>query len=315
MLHQFPLVSLRDARKASFASHVVNGFREQGFLAVHHHGATRALLDEAEQLTKDIFTTIPLEILEKEYGRPDIFRQRGVSIFQERAASLDGKSRPPVDMKMFWMIRDEEQPIDPSDNPHGKNIWPDAYLPQFRTVMQEILLAYKEVYMTLLSALEEGVGLPSGKLCAMAKGADTILRPLFYPSYDRLREMGMRIPQGSQRSAPHEDINVLTVLRPRPGLWAKLQGTWVKADATDPDMLWVNIGEMLAQVDGVTGFVPTLHCVGTPPGEHDPEGDALLAHDRVSLPLFSHFRRSVFLREGLRVGDWLDDRLRTITHM
>ncbi|MEK9157217.1 MAG: hypothetical protein AAB448_03780, partial [Patescibacteria group bacterium] len=105
-----------------------------------------------------------------------------------------------------------------------------------------------------------------------------------------------------------------------------LGGTWVKADASDPDVIWVNIGEMLAQVEGVEGLVPTIHCVGTPPGMVDPEGDALLLKGRMAFPGFGHFRRRTRLRRGafrhphtgrmlkaLWVGHWFDQRIREIT--
>ncbi len=215
---------------------------------------------------------------------------------------------------MFWMNRDETWPDNSEDCPFGPNVWPDEVLPEFRPVMSELMAAYKEVFTVILDAVTSGYGLPSGKLVRMAHGAETILRAIFYPGYRRLRNWGVEIPAGAQRSAPHGDINALTVLRPRPGLWARLNGRWVKANASDPNMLWLNIGEMIAEVEGIgNDLVPTIHCVGTPPGEHDPDGDALNEEDRVALPEFGHFLRSCELRPGVLYGPRFDQRIREIT--
>lgn len=314
LLHQFPVVDLRDARSSDFPRRVMDALRSQGFLAVKGHKATVELMDEAERLTAELFTRWTPDQLEAWFGRPDLFRHRGVTgISIERAVAQPGQDRPPADLKQFFMVRDEDFPRNPANMPFGPNIWPDDILPRFRIVMLELMAAYKEIYFTLLAAVERACGLRKGKLTGMAKGAETMLRPIFYPSYDRLRAMGIDIAPGAQRSAPHGDINAFTVLRPRPGLWALLGGTWVKADASDPDVIWVNIGEMLAQVEGVEGLVPTIHCVGTPPRMVDPESDALLLGDRVAIPMFGHFRRTTYLRPGLRVGDWFDQRIREIT--
>ena len=314
-MHAFPLVDLASRDSSAFIQGVCDGFRREGFLAVSGHTASIALMDEAEGLTAELFTGWSQKDLEAGYGRPDISRQLGFSpLCAEQAAALQGK-RLPADLKTFWMIRDPEMPEDPADAPYGNNVFPDALLPKFAPVMLALIAAYKEVYFSILTALEQGYGLPPGKLVAMARGAETVLRPLFYPSFDRLRDMGITPDPSALRSAPHYDINAFTVLRPRPGLWAKLNGTWVKADASDPTILWINIGEMVAQVEGISDLVPTMHCVGTPPGESDPEGDALLAHDRVSIPLFCHFRQSTFLRPGLRTGDWFRQRIAEIIQM
>ncbi len=314
-LHTFPLVSLKDVGSRYFPNQVVHAFRKQGFLAVTDHGASAELMDEAERLTRQLFTLWPLRLLERLHGMPDRARQRGFSpLLTERAAALTpGAMRAPSDLKAFWMARDGEQPEDPADNPYGPNVWPSWILPQFEVVMTQLMAEYKKVYFSLLEAIERGCDLPSGRLVGMARGAEHVLRPIFYPGSNRLRQMHIEVPAGARRSAPHGDINALTILRPRPGLWAHLNGKWVKADASDPAILWVNIGEMLAQVDGIEGFMPTIHCVGTPPGENDPEGDRLLADDRVAIPEFFHFLHSAELRRGLLVGDWFRERIRQIT--
>jgi isopenicillin N synthase-like dioxygenase len=327
LLHTFPTVDLREARSGGFPRRVMDALLTQGFIAVKGHRATRELMDEAERLTAELFTRWTPEEIETWFGRPDLFRQRGsTGISVERAAAQPGKERPPADLKQFFMIRDEDVPRNLANMPYGPNIWPNDILPRFRIVMLELMAAYKEIYLTLLTAVERACGLRKGKLTGMAKASETVLRPIFYPGYDRLRAMGINILPGAQRSAPHGDINALTVLRPRPGLWALLNGSWVKADASDPDVIWVNIGEMLAQVEGVEGLVPTIHCVGTPPGMSDPEGDALLLQDRVAIPMFGHFRRRTRLRRGdfqhpvtkrrlkaLWVDHWFDQRIREIT--
>ena len=207
-LHQFPTVDLRDARASDFLRRVMDALRSQGFLAVKGHKATVKLMDEAERLTAELFTCWTPDQLEAWFGRPDLFRQRGVTgISIERAAAQPGQERPPADLKQFFMIRDEDFFWKFANMPYGPNIWPDDILPRFRIVMLELMAAYKEIYFTLLAAVECACGLRKGKLTGMAKGAETVLWPIFYPGYDRLRAMGIYIASGAQRSAPHGETS------------------------------------------------------------------------------------------------------------
>jgi len=123
----------------------------------------------------------------------------------------------------------------------------------------------------------------------------TMLRVLPYPP----------IPDGQPvlRAAPHEDINLLTLLPAADGPGLELQlpeGEWISVPQ-QPGQLIVNIGDMLQEATG--GFLPsTTHRVATPDVSHQ-------SASRMSLPLFLHPRPDVVLSERYSAQQYLRQRL------
>jgi len=123
----------------------------------------------------------------------------------------------------------------------------------------------------------------------------TMLRVLHYPP----------IPDGQPvlRAAPHEDINLLTLLPAADGPGLELQlpeGEWISVPQ-QPGQLIVNIGDMLQEATG--GFLPsTTHRVATPDVSHQ-------SASRMSLPLFLHPRPDVVLSERYSAQQYLRQRL------
>jgi isopenicillin N synthase-like dioxygenase len=123
----------------------------------------------------------------------------------------------------------------------------------------------------------------------------TMLRVLHYPP----------IPKGQPvfRAAPHEDINLLTLLPAADGPGLELQlpeGEWVSVPQ-QPGQLIVNIGDMLQEATG--GYLPsTTHRVATPDASHP-------SASRMSLPLFLHPRPDVVLSERYSAEQYLRQRL------
>ena len=123
----------------------------------------------------------------------------------------------------------------------------------------------------------------------------TMLRVLHYPP----------IPKGQPvfRAAPHEDINLLTLLPAADGPGLELQllnGEWVSV-TQQPGQLIVNIGDMLQEATG--GYLPsTTHRVATPDASHQ-------SASRMSLPLFLHPRPDVVLSERYSAQQYLQQRL------
>jgi isopenicillin N synthase-like dioxygenase len=145
----------------------------------------------------------------------------------------------------------------------------------------------------------------SEPLPRMIEGSEqTLLRILRYPPL-RGDE-----PAGALRSAPHEDINLLTILPAarEPGLQVLgLDGRWLDvpcASDNAPSLLVINIGDMLQEASG--GHYPsTTHRVV------NPQGEAAKA-SRISLPLFLHPRPEVKLSERHTAGSYLLERLREL---
>jgi isopenicillin N synthase-like dioxygenase len=111
---------------------------------------------------------------------------------------------------------------------------------------------------------------------------------------------------GAIRSAPHEDINLITLLpaSTQPGLQVKdISGTWHSL-MCDPGAIIVNTGEMLdIAADGF--FKATSHQVVNPSGEQ-------INLSRFSMPFFLHPRSDVRLKGTRTAGDFLDERLREL---
>ena len=123
----------------------------------------------------------------------------------------------------------------------------------------------------------------------------SMLRVLHYPP----------VPVGRPvlRAAPHEDINLLTLLPAADGPGLELQlrsGEWVSVPHS-PGQLIVNIGDMLQEATG--GYLPsTSHRVATPDA-------AQPAVSRMSLPLFLHPRPDVVLSPRYTARQYLIQRL------
>ena len=123
----------------------------------------------------------------------------------------------------------------------------------------------------------------------------SMLRVLHYPP----------VPAGASvlRAAPHEDINLLTLLPAADGPGLELQllgGEWVSVPHK-PGQLIVNIGDMLHEATG--GYLPsTTHRVAAPEC-----GEALPS--RMSLPLFLHPRPEVVLSPRYSARQYLTQRL------
>ena len=123
----------------------------------------------------------------------------------------------------------------------------------------------------------------------------SMLRVLHYPP----------VPAGQSvlRAAPHEDINLLTLLPAAdgPGLELRLRnGDWISVPHR-PGQLIVNIGDMLQEA--TDGYLPsTTHRVAAP--EPDQSNSS-----RMALPLFLHPRPEVVLSPRYTARQYLMQRL------
>jgi len=127
------------------------------------------------------------------------------------------------------------------------------------------------------------------------RSQQSMLRVLHYPP--------VTVDQSILRAAPHEDINLLTLLPAAdgPGLELELRGgEWVSVPHS-PGQLIVNIGDMLQEATG--GYLPsTSHRVATPDTKQP-------ATSRMSLPLFLHPRPDVVLSSRYTARQYLMQRL------
>jgi isopenicillin N synthase-like dioxygenase len=105
------------------------------------------------------------------------------------------------------------------------------------------------------------------------------------------------------RAAPHEDINLLTLLPAAdgPGLELRLRsGEWIRVPQL-PEQLIVNVGDMLQEA--TAGYLPSAtHRVVAPSANERNQS-------RMSMPLFLHPRPEVALSQRYTAANYLSERL------
>lgn len=127
----------------------------------------------------------------------------------------------------------------------------------------------------------------------------TLLRVLHYPPLQNEEE------EGAVRAAPHEDINLITLLpaATAPGLEVlDTRGKWHSVSC-DPGNIVVNVGDML-QMCTQFYYKSTTHRVINP---RESENGS-----RFSMPLFLHPRGDVQLSTNYTALEYLHERLREI---
>jgi isopenicillin N synthase-like dioxygenase len=138
-------------------------------------------------------------------------------------------------------------------------------------------------------------------LSEMVKDSDiSLFRIIHYPPIASDEE------PGAMRSAPHEDIDLLTILpaASAPGLQARdRNGSWHPIDC-DPGQLAINSGDMLQMA--TRGYYPsTTHQVVNPDG-------AGSRQPRYSMPFFFHPHPHVRLSDCYTAHQYLEERLNDI---
>jgi len=143
--------------------------------------------------------------------------------------------------------------------------------------------------------IRDGLSMPLSEMVEKSDGS--LFRVIHYPPIQENEE------EGAMRSAPHEDIDLMTLLpaASAPGLQLKdLNGNWHSINC-DPGQLAFNSGDMLQMA--TRGFYPsTTHQVVNPVGE-------AARKPRFSMPFFFHPRPEVRLSKMYTAGSYLQERL------
>jgi isopenicillin N synthase-like dioxygenase len=162
---------------------------------------------------------------------------------------------------------------------YPRNVWPEE-LPNFKHASIKAYKAFEKTATIMLQAIAAYVGVHEQYFAERAINGDSLLRALHYPPQDELPEgLGNRV-----RSAPHEDINLLTLLAASgPGLHVQVEGAWMPFTPSE-NQLVVNIGDMMQHMtNGV--LKSTKHYVANP----EKEG----WDRRYAFPFFTHLRSDI----------------------
>ena len=276
------------------------GLEEFGFVTIVEHGVDPQLVAAVYRASARFFA-LGEEEKARCAGAPG--GARGFTGFGIEHA----KDSAVPDLKEFFHIGREVEASDPM-----ANRWPEA-VPSFAHCAPPLFDALEECSRVLLAALATAYDLPETVFADMVRNGSHVLRALHYPPVSR------NARPGSVRAAPHEDINLITLLcrASEPGLEIlRPDGRWMPVRA-GRDEIVIDAGDMLARL--TNGVIPaTTHRVVNPP--------SLADRHRYSLPFFAHARPECDLSvldpfqsdrrpartPPISAGEFLQERLREI---
>lgn len=272
-VRQVPTLSLKSYTEGSveeqsrFIQQLYIGLKDYGFIILKDHDVSQELLNKGYQM------------LEQFYALPEATKlkyagvhggQRGYTPFGKEHA----KDSPVMDLKEFWHVGREVADGHPFASFYPKNVWPSE-IPDFQETFSELYASLNQAGRVLLQALTFPLDVPSHYFDYMVEDGNSILRLLHYPP------IAEGVDPRCLRAAPHEDINLITILPAATATGLQLKdrdGTWLDVDGK-PGELIVDAGDMLARI--CNDVIPsTTHQVINSPG-------AGSAH-RYSMPFFMH---------------------------
>ena len=250
-----------------FVQDLGEALHQIGFFALVNHGVEQKIVQSAYGAAEAFFA-LP-DNAKKQYEIAELKGQRGFTQFGKEHAK-DSKA---PDLKEFWHIGREATPVQPVDYPD--NIWPRE-VPQFQPVMAALFEQLEICADHLMAACAQYLQQPSDFFSTQVKAGQTILRVIHYPP------IKVKDTPDSQRAAPHEDINLITLLceATTPGLeLLKANGEWLPIEPI-PGQIIVDTGDMLQALSN--GLLKsTTHRVINPNSSRD---------RRFSMPFFVHPR-------------------------
>jgi len=253
-------VSGDENSKARFVHELGKGLEEFGFVSIVGHGIERSLSRAAYEASAAFFG-LP-DAVKCQYESRANGRQRGYTpLGKERA-----KDHVHADLKEFWHTGAQDAVGLP------QNIWPDE-ITTFKPDMTALYNALHEVGVVLATAIEEYLCIAPGCLSNTLSGGNTVLRSIHYPK--PIEEIPGRL-----WAAPHEDINLMTLLIEASGAGLEIltrDNQWLAVDCA-PSEIILDTGDMMARL--TNGLLPAVtHRVVAP--THSPGS-------RYSMPFFIH---------------------------
>ena len=266
-----PVLDLEDFIQGDRADDFVEEFgralAEFGFFTLVNHGIDQKLIDAAYGCAEAFFALS--DEFKTQYEIAGLHGQRGFTQFGTEHA----KDSDAPDLKEFWHLGREQKTAHPVSYP--ENIWPRE-VPQFRPVMATLFAQLESCADVLMQACALYLNQTRDFFSTQVAEGQTILRVIHYPPVSEERE------PSSQRAAPHEDINLITLLceATSPGLEIKTRGgDWLPVK-TMPGQIVVDTGDMLQALSN--GLLrSTTHRVVNPDNSRD---------RRFSMPYFVHPR-------------------------
>lgn len=252
------------AAQQQFAQAVGAALQAVGFFRLTHTGLDPGVVQQAYASAAEFFA-LPTAVKQR-YERGSS-GQSGFTRFGREQA----KDAALPDLKEFWQLGRACLSQEAA-------AWP-AEVPLFGPAVVRLYQQLETCAIALLEACALALGQPRRWLSQMAVGGSSVLRLAHYPPL-------AAAPAGSLRAAPHEDINLITLLceATAPGLEILTrQGEWLPLQA-EPGELIIDTGDMMQNLTNGL-FRSTTHRVvnGAEQGS------------RLSLPFFVHPRPEIDL--------------------
>ena len=267
-----------DCNSASAAADFTQSLRDTGFGVLAHHPLPHDLISELYQQWANFFAS--------ERKHEFAFNPATQEGFIASEVSETAKGNHIKDLKEFYHVY-----------PRGK------IPPELRAISLRYYHLASAFAQQLLEWVEQSTpAAVSDKfetpLSSMIEGSEqSLLRIIHYPPQVSTPE------SGAMRAAAHEDINLLTLLPAATDAGLQVlrrDGSWMDAP-TDPNLLIVNVGDMLQEASG--GYYPsTTHRVLNPDA-------SARSRSRLSMPLFLHPRPEVQLSARYSADSYLKERL------
>ena len=265
---------------AGFSRDLGDSFARFGFAVISEHGLPQDRVEAALAAAKAFFALPEAVKLKYQIGAGG---QRGYTPFGIETA----KGHAHYDLKEFWHVGRDLPAGHPARAAMPDNIWPDDDAPGFRAAVGWLYGALDAMGLKVLEAIAAWLGLERGFFAPTVDHGNSILRLLRYPPIEQVNG-----PQDGPhiRAAPHEDINVITLLlgAEEAGLEVRdRDGRWI---AINPPAgaLVCNIGDMLQRLTN-HALPSTTHRVVNPAAERR-------GHARYSTPFFLHFNPDYLIR-------------------
>ncbi len=255
------------AEQIQFIDQLFSGLKDYGFIVLKEHDIPQELFNQAYSMLEK-FYSMPVEEKIKYAGVHG--GQRGYTAFGTEHA----KNSSVMDLKEFWHVGREVAPTHKFAKYYPKNVWPTE-LPDFKTVFSQLYSSLNEAGKAMLQALTFPLEVPQNYFDYMVEDGNSILRLLHYPP------IAANSDSRALRAAPHEDINLITLLPAATAAGLQLKdrdGSWLEVEG-NPGELIVDAGDMLARI--CNDVIPsTTHQV-----VNSPEA---AKKSRYSMPFFMH---------------------------
>lgn len=265
-LRKVPTLSLRDythgneEQKNNFILGLFTGIKDYGFIILKDHPVRVELITRAYEILEKFFSQATETKMK--YVSPNNDGQRGYTPFGKEHA----KDSPVMDLKEFWHVGRHTE-----DNP---NIWPEE-MPEFKLIFSQLYNELESAGIVMMEALTGPLNVEKDFFKNMVSNGSSILRLLHYPP------IGEGVDPRCLRSAPHEDINFITILPAATASGLQLKdrnGTWLDIQS-EANTLIVDAGDMLARLTNEVIPSTTHQVVNTPEGKYK---------SRYSMPFFMH---------------------------